>query len=159
MLFFPTNDLNDIILKNINKRMVNVSKYYALLVVNEETPVDINSLVLDQCMFTSSLYGIETWGDISIIENNILKIEIDALRRILKVKTVTSIDLIYFELNRADIISRMRDAQFKFYKTLSVVKHVVDMCTGDDMIKYYNYLHGRHQEDNLCKRRKYNHEF
>ena len=54
----------------------------------------------------------------------------------------------------------MRDAQFKFYKKLSaithdeaIVKHVVDMCTGDDMIKYYNNLQGRHQEDNLCKRR------
>ena len=54
----------------------------------------------------------------------------------------------------------MRDAQFKFHKKLSaithdaaIVKHVVDMCTGDDMIKYYYNLHGHHQEDNLCKRR------
>ena len=115
-------------------------------------------VLLNQC--TSLLYGIETLGDISIIENKILKIEINALRRILKVKTGTNIDLIYFELNRADIISRMRDAQFKFYKKLSaithdaaIVKHVVDMCTGDDMIKYYNNLHSHHQEDNLCKRR------
>ena len=107
-------------------------------------------------MFT----GIEAWGDISIIENKFLKNEIDALRRILKVTTGTTIDLIYFELNRANIISRMRDAQFKFYKKLSAithdaatVKHVVDMCTGDDMIKYNNNLHGHHQEDNLCKRR------
>ena len=82
MLFFPTNDLNDIILKNINQRMVSISKYYAWPVVNEVTPVDIKLLVLDQCMFTSLLYRIETWGDISIIENKILKIEIDALRRI-----------------------------------------------------------------------------
>ena len=153
MLFFPTNDLNDIILKNINKRMVNVSKYYAWLVVNEETPVDIKLLVLDQCMFTSLLYGIEAWDDISIIENKILKIELDALRRILKVKTGTSIDLIYFELN-------MRDAQFKIHKKLSaithdvaIVKNVVGMFTGDDMIKYNNHLQGHHQEDNLCKRR------
>ena len=90
-------------------------------------------------MFTSLLYGIEASGDISIIENKIPKIEIDALRRILKVKTGTSIDLIYFELNRADIISRMRDAQFMIYKNLSaithnaaIVKHVVDItifCT------------------------------
>ena len=52
----------------------------------------------------------------------------------------------------------MRGAQFKFYKKLSaithdaaIVKHVV--CTGDDMIKYYNNLHGHNLEDNLCKRR------
>ena len=54
----------------------------------------------------------------------------------------------------------MRDAQFNFYKKLSavthdeaIVKHVVDVCTGDDMIKCYNNLHGHHQVDNLYKRR------
>ena len=26
------------------------------------------------------------------------------------------------------------------------------MCTGDDMLKYYNNLHGHHQVDNLYKR-------
>ena len=35
--------------------------------------------MLDQCMFTSMLYEIEAWCDISIIENKILKIEIDVL--------------------------------------------------------------------------------
>ena len=145
MLFFPTNDLNEIILKNINRRMVNVSKYYAWLEVNEDTPIDIKLLVLDQCMFTALLYGIETWGDISKIEDKLQKIEINALRRILKVKTGTSIDLIYFELNRADVISRIKDAQFKFFKKLSsikhdeaIVKHIIDMCADDDMIKFYS---------------------
>ena len=43
---------------------------------------------------------------------------------ILKVKTGTSINF-YFELNRDDIISRTRDAQFKFYKKLSAITHDV----------------------------------
>ena len=68
MLFFPTNDINEIMLKNINKRMSNVAKYYAWLELNGETPIDIKLLVLDQCMFNSLLYGIEAWGDISKIE-------------------------------------------------------------------------------------------
>ena len=121
MLFFPTNDISEIVLQNINKRMANVSKYYAWLGLNDETPIYIKLLVLDQCMFTALLYGIETWGDISKIEKKLLKIEIDPLRGILKVKTGTSIDLIYFELNRADIISRIKDAQFKFFKKLSKI--------------------------------------
>ena len=160
ILFFPTSDINEIISKNINRRMVNVSKYYAWLEVNVETPVDIKLLVLDQCMFTALLYGVETWGDIYKIEDKLRKIEIDALRRVLKVKTGTSIDLIYFELNRADVISRIKDAQFKFYKKLSsikydeaVVKHIISMCADDDMIKYYNDLHGHYQEDNLSARK------
>ena len=74
-------------MKNVNKRLCNVSKYYAWLEINKDTPVDTKLLVLDQYMFTAVLYGAETWGDITFIENKILKIEIDLLRCILKVKT------------------------------------------------------------------------
>ena len=160
MLFFPTNDLKDIIMKNVNKRMCNVSKYYAWLEINKDTPVDTKLLVLDQCMFTALLYGAETWGDITFIENKILKIEIDLLRCILKVKTGTNSDLIYFELERADIISRMKDAQFKFINKLStithdeaVVKYIIEMCSNSDMIRYYNNLHGHNQVDNVNTRK------
>ena len=55
-------------------------------------------------MFTSFEYSIETWGDISSFEDQIRKIELDVLKRILKVKTVTGNDLSYVELWRADII-------------------------------------------------------
>ena len=73
MLFYPTNDLDTIILNNISIRKVNVAKYYAWLEINDNTPVDVKLLVLDQCMFTALLYGDEAWGDISIIEDEELK--------------------------------------------------------------------------------------
>ena len=80
--------------------MSNVARYYAWLEVNDDTPVDVKLLVLDQCMFTALLYSVEAWGDISFIEDRLLKTEVEVLRRILKVKTGTSTDLIYFELSR-----------------------------------------------------------
>ena len=46
MLFYPTNDLDTIILNNISKRKVNVAKYYAWLEINDNTPVDVKLLVL-----------------------------------------------------------------------------------------------------------------
>ena len=57
--FHPTNDIKEIIKRNINKRMVNVSKYYAWLSVNEWTPIDVKILVLDSCVFKALLHGVE----------------------------------------------------------------------------------------------------
>ena len=123
MLFYPTSDLDTIILNNISKWKVNVAKYYAWLEINDNTPVGVKLLVLDQCMFTSLLYGAEAWGDISIIEDEIRKIEIKALKSIMKVKQSTSNDLIFFELGRANIISRIKDLQSKFYNKISKLQH------------------------------------
>ena len=80
MLFLPTNELNKMISLNISKIMVNVAKYYDWLEVNDNTPIDIKLLVMDQCMFMSLLYDIETWGDISSFEDQIRKIELDVLK-------------------------------------------------------------------------------
>ena len=88
--------------------MINVVKFYAWLNVN--TPIDIKLMVLDQCLFTSLLYGAESWGDISYIEEKIRKTETEALRRILKVKKYTTTDLVYFEFNRPSIISKIKDS-------------------------------------------------
>ena len=94
MLFFPSNDMNEILLKNINKRLVNVSKFYAWLNVNTDTPVEIKLMVLDNCVFNAILYGVETWGDISYIEEMLRNIEMKALKAILKVKKGTTNDLV-----------------------------------------------------------------
>ena len=123
MLFYPTNDLDKIILNNLSKRKVNVAKYYVWLEFNENTPVDIKLLVLDQCMFTALLYGAKAQGNISIIEKEVCNIELNALKSILKVKQFTSTDLIYFELDRADNVSKVKDLQFKFFSKISKLKH------------------------------------
>ena len=75
MLFFPTNNMNDIILKNLNRRSVNISKIYGWLNVNDDTPFEIKFMVLGNCVFSSILYGAETWGDISDVEHMQIDIE------------------------------------------------------------------------------------
>ena len=160
MLYYPTNNLKKIIEQNIIKRMSNICKYYAWLDVNENTPVDIKLMVLDQCLLTSLLYRAETWGDISFIEEDIRKIETAALRRILRIKKTTTTDLVYFELNRADIISRIKDSQFKFFNKVThlhrdeaVVRSILAMCDNDEMVHYYTQLHDNNQEMNILDRR------
>ena len=79
----------------------------------------------------------------------------------LKVKSGTSNDLIYFELERPDIVSRVKDKQFHFCNKLSlenhgeaVVKFIIDMCINDKFINYYKSLHGRNTELNLSSRKE-----
>ena len=82
-------------------------------------------MVLDQCMFTAFLYGAEAWGNISIIEKEIRNIELKAVKSIMRVKQFTSTDLIYFELDRADIVSKVKDLQFKFFSKISIFNIIV----------------------------------
>ena len=140
--------------------MFNVSKFHAWLAVNENTPIDVKLMVLDQCLLTALLYGAETWGDISFIAEDIRKIETAALRSILKVKKTTTTDLIYYELNRPDIVSKVRDSQFKFFRKVTqfrydeaVVKSILDMCMDIEMVRYYTQLDDQNQNKNLQGRK------
>ena len=87
MLFICSNRLSDQMLSNIMDRMGNLHKFYAWLHYNEMTPITIKLLVLYNCVFLALLYGGETWGDLSVISEKILKEERQALKRILGVKT------------------------------------------------------------------------
>ena len=114
MSYIHTYSADTVIHKNLDNRMYCIHKFYAWLDVNDDTPVEIKLLILEQCMFSSLLYGIETWGDTEFFGIRILKIELDALKRILKVKSGTSNDLIYFELERPDIVSRVKRQAISF---------------------------------------------
>ena len=59
-----------------------------------------------------------TWGDISIVENKLRLIELKCPKAILNVKDGTTSGIIYYELNRGDIISKIKDRQWKFYKRI-----------------------------------------
>ena len=69
MTFVPTNDFTKIININLNDRMSNISKFYAWLQINTDTPIEIKLLVLDSCLFSSMLYAIETWGTLKPLIN------------------------------------------------------------------------------------------
>ena len=147
MLFFPTKNINEILKRNLNKRMGNISKFYAWLDVNTDTPVEVKLMVLYNCMFSAILYGVETWGDISYIEDLLLSIELTALKAILKVKSGTTNDLVLHELRRCNIIARIKDRQYVFYKKIlelppgnAVVKETLEICKDSKMITYYSKL-------------------
>ena len=145
--FYPTSDVQEIIKKNINKRKVHLAKFYAWLDVNETTPIDNKLMVLDNCVFGAMLYGSECWGDITFLEKELLTIEMKALKAILKVKKGTTNDLIYHELRRPSIVSKIRDQQKKFFEKISqlgedeaIVVSIMKLCTNTNIMKYYRNL-------------------
>ena len=136
-----------------------VCKFYAWLEDNDTTPIEVKLPVLDNCLFNSILYGVETWRSIKCIEQELRTIEQKALKAILKVKKGTSNDLLHSELKRADIISNIMDRQWAFYQCLlktnendALVKYVLELCKDTKIIGYYSTLHGRPKISNIWDR-------
>ena len=147
LFVFPTNDIHEIIIRNVIKRLGHFAKFHAWLAVNELTPVEIKLLVLDGCVLGAVLYSSECWGDVSCVEEKLKEAEIKALRAILGVKKGTTTDLIYHELERCTIISRIHDRQFKFFSKLiemspndAIVKMIIDKFDDSSMLSYYKNL-------------------
>ena len=160
MLFICSNRMHDQILANINDRMWNLNKFYAWLQYNALTPIEIKLLALYNCVFMAILYGAETWGDITSVSEKILLFERQALKRCLGVKSSTPDNLLYIELNRADIVSSIRDSQCRFFLKLlsleddtAVVRDVLELCRELTIVKYYQNLHTEHRELNLDERK------
>ena len=159
MKFIPTMDFTKIIKHNLNDRKGRICKFYAWLEDNKDTPIEVKLLVLDNCLFSSLLYSVETWGDISCIEKELRAIELKALKAILQVKKGTSTDLIYNELHRPDIISKIKDLQCRFFKKVeelpeedAMVVSVLKLCRNTSIVKYYESLHDHNREDNIKQR-------
>ena len=159
-LFISSNILLEHILANLDHRMGNIHKFYAWLQYNLDTPIKIKLLVLYSCVFTAILYAAETWGDLTNISEKILQIERKALKRCLGIKSSTPNDLLYIELDRADVIAAIRDRQHNFYRKLfeleegsAVVLDVLEMCKELEIVKYYEDLHNSHRSENLAERK------
>ena len=116
MLFIPTNNITEIIEANLKHRSFHIKKYFGWVEIDEVVPITINLQVLDSCMFSAYLHGAETWWKIDDVAESILVQERKVLKRILGVKKGASNDLIYIELDRPDIISRIKDLHHKFSK-------------------------------------------
>ena len=110
-------------------------------------------------MFPAYLYGAETWWKIDKYAETILIQERKLLKRILGVKKGTPNDLLYIELKRPDIISRIKDLQYKFNQKIcttsiedAVVAQAYNMCKDLPVYQYYNQLHADNQKANKSKR-------
>ena len=94
--------------------MYNIAKFYEWIQLSKDTPFEIELNVVYSCLCSSLLYSSEAWADITTIQKQILEIERKAIKALLGVKLGTSEDIIYTEINRADIIAVIKDRQHKF---------------------------------------------
>ena len=144
-----------------SRRSGTISKYYAWLEANNETPIEIRMLILDNCLFSSILYGIENWGNFECIYETLRSIVLKALKAALNVKKGTPKELIYHKIRRPDIVSRVKDAQFNFFQRISkiaqneaLIKDVMILCDGSLTMQYYKKLHNHHRQDDIQDRER-----
>ena len=82
--------------------------------MNESTPIILKLRVLYSCMFAAILYTCEAWDDLEVITVKLLQLERKALKRCLRVKSGTTDDIIYCELNIPDIKASIIHRKFNF---------------------------------------------
>ena len=77
----------------------------------------------------------------------------------MRVKSGTTNDLIYHELRRGDIISKIKDRQHNFYHKLillseeeAIVKTVINICCDTNIIAYYKNLNNHNYIDDITNR-------
>ena len=128
MIFLSTNNIKLILNKNLNARMFNITKFYAWLDVNVNTPIDVKMMVFDNCVLNALLYGTETWGDISSIEKQLKVIETESLKYILRVKKGTTTDFVYHELQRGDIFVKLKIGNIHFIKSSLPRRKIMQLC-------------------------------
>ena len=159
MYLYHTNSLKDLIEFNINKKMFNIAKFKSWLEVNENTPIRIKLLVLDNCVLSSILYGFESWGDFSHLAKKLETIELDLLKSVLGVKKGTSNDLVYHELKRGSIVAKLMDRQHKFCRKIeqlnvedALVRCLWNKCQHLNIVKYYKSLKNDYLAQNIINR-------
>ena len=155
MKFIPTNKFDEIIKFNLNDRKGRICKYYAWLEIMWVPQLRYSCLFWTIVFCSSLLYGVETCGDISYIEDELRGIELKALKTVLKVKMGTPSELVYNEFTRPDIISRIKDRQYKFFAKLTSInenaalaKSFLYLCENTAIVKHYKSLtdHNRRNE-------------
>ena len=158
-----SNDIYELVSSNLNSKMFNVAKFYSWLEYNKNTPFFIKLKVLYSCLFAALLNSGEAWGDLSKIENTLRTTETKALKSCLGVKSGTTSDIIYNEINRPDIIAIMMDRQLKFKQKIielergeALVKEIWDLCQGQEvpnLCDYYMNLTDNNSTSNINERK------
>ena len=126
---------------------------------HKNTPVAIKLLILDNCVLKAILYGFEAWGDLSWIQKKLETIELDLLKSTLGVKKGTPTNLVYHELNRGGIVSKLMDWQKDFVGKIdnlseddALVKCLWNRCQHLEICTYYNALRNDNYATNKSER-------
>ena len=98
-------------------------------------------------MYSAYLYGCECWWKIDAVAPTILADERKLLKRILHCKSNTPSNIIYVELNRCDIITKIKYRQYLFYNKFkhlnpndSAARNILDLCSRLDIFNYYEHF-------------------
>ena len=159
-IFICSDIQKDHITKNINHRKGNLVKFYAWLEYNTNTPIEIKLLTLYNCVLASIFYCAETWYEIDLVKDEMLLMERQALKRCLGVKSSTPDDIIYTELDRANIVNKIKEQQNQFFYKLStleghaIVCDILDLCAELDVVHYFNSLSNKHCEEEVRERKE-----
>ena len=93
------------------------------------------------------LYGAEAWGDLSFLDKELRTMEIKALKAMLKVKSGTTNDLVYNELERPCITEKIKDKQHTFFQKVmelspdeAIVASILELCQDTSIVRYYSRL-------------------
>ena len=157
-IYICSDMLIDHIIKNINQRKGNLSKFYAWLEYNENTPIKMKILVLYGCVFACIFYCSEAWYEIDAVSEEMLLMERQALKRCLGVKSSTPDDIVYTELDLANIVNNIKERQHHFFRKLAelegaaIICDILDMCAELDVVKYYNSLTDTHCAEEVEER-------
>ena len=161
-----SKDISEIINFHLSKKMVHISSFYSWLAVNEDTPFLVKLIVLYNCLLATLLYSCEIWINLDTLAEKLAKIEKKALKSILGIKMNTPDDIVYQEINRADIVSTIRDRQFNFFKKLmeheedaAVVIGIMNLYNSkvdagsEGIIYYYQNLQAKNKEKDRMQRK------
>ena len=160
-----SSEITKLVQYNLKKKLSNIPKFYAWLNINRSTPFMLKMKVLYSCMFPSILYSCETWGDTTSYAKDLLLVEKKALKACLGIKSSTPDDIIYIELNRADIICHIHTRQYKFYRKFiclneddSSAKKILNKLKAIDNIRkpfleYFENLTEVNLKENLQKKK------
>ena len=143
--------------------MFNITRFYSWLQYNDHTPFFVKLNVLYGCLFSSILYSCEAWGDLNKIENLLRSTELKALKCCLGVKSGTSSDIIFTEINSPDIIATIKDRQYQFRKKINnlkkgeaLMKEIWDLCQlqeNENLCHYYMNIPGDNAISNIRDRK------
>ena len=158
-----SNDIHEIIEKNLSSKMFNIAKFYAWLEYNEQTPFFVKMKVLYSCLFQSILYSAEAWGDLRKVKTILISTEVKALKCCLGVKSGTTTDLVFAEINRPDIIAFIKDRQYEFKKKIetarkeeALMKEIWNLCQGQEgpsLCSYYQSISSNNSTLNIDERK------
>ena len=160
-----SKDVSEIINFHFTKKSIHIASFYSWLAINEDTPFKVKLFFLYICLFATLLYSCEVWVNLDEMAEKLKLIEKKALKSCLGIKMSTPDDIVYQEVNRADIVSSIRDRQLNFFT--KILKHEEDAAVvigimnlynskvdarSEGIINYYHKLQPNNKERNKSQR-------